>query len=102
MQVEIRFSSSSIFKTVNIKKKDNFGSGSATLVFYTGMLKIATQKMLRKIAENMKKTNIKKLIFKYRIYFVKSNTGTLKQCCGARAGGAEIILDLEPEPKLHF
>ena len=58
--------------------------------------------MLRKIAENMKKTYIKKLICKYRIYFIKSNTGTLKQCCGARAGGAEIILDLEPEPKLHF
>ena len=27
-----------------------------------------------------------------------------KQCCGARAGagGAEIIWDLEPEPKLNF
>ena len=25
---------------------------------------------------------------------------TFKQCCGAGAGGAEIIWDLEPEPKL--
>ena len=24
------------------------------------------------------------------------------QCCGAGAGGAEIIWDLEPEPKLNF
>ena len=29
---------------------------------------------------------------------------TFKQCCGAGAGGAEIIWDLEPElePKLNF
>ena len=24
------------------------------------------------------------------------------QCCGAGAGGAEIIWDLEPEPELNF
>ena len=27
---------------------------------------------------------------------------TTIQCCGAGAGGAEIIWDLEPEPKLSF
>ena len=26
----------------------------------------------------------------------------LKWCCGAGAGGAKIIWDLEPEPKLNF
>ena len=29
-------------------------------------------------------------------------TGMSTQCCGAGAGGAEIIWDLEPEPKLNF
>ena len=31
-----------------------------------------------------------------------SNYPIVNQCCGAGAGGAEIILDLEPEPKLNF
>ena len=30
----------------------------------------------------------------------KSKKNTQKQCCEAGAGGAEIIRDLEPEPKV--
>ena len=36
---------------------------------------------------------------KQHAFFATKNT---KKCCGAGAGGAEIILDLEPEPKLNF
>ena len=33
---------------------------------------------------------------------IYGNPGTYGQFCGAGVGGAEIIWDMEPEPKLNF
>ena len=47
---------------------------------------------------------MKWIICKVYILCVQLCTGRVLQCCreGVGAGGAEIICDLEPEPKLDF